>query len=89
MEIKAFIADGYLAFKCDGIFTEPVGKVMLSPQTRLFKLVFKRSGDEVELDCPVDDEMLNEVRGQDYCGFGFFFKDKLMASSLVPLEVGD
>ncbi len=87
MEIKAYVKDGYLAFKCDGIFTEPLEKVVLSKKTHLFKFIFKRSGDEVELDCPVDDEMIRAVAQQAICGLGFFYKERMLASSLVPLEV--
>lgn len=89
MRIKAHIANGYLVFECDGVFVEPVERVVLSRETRQFSFVFGRSGDVVALDCPVDDETVRAVGAHDRCGIGLFYRGALMASALAPLEVRD
>jgi len=87
MQIKAHVAQGHLVFECDGVFVDSIEKVTLNKDTGFFKFKFERSGDEVDLDCPLQHDLIPTLIGQTICGVGLFFRGKLMASAFVPLEV--
>lgn len=86
MQIKAYVKEGYVALECEGIFFEPVQKILLDRQTRLFKVIFEWSGDEISLDCPIDDEMFEAIGDHDQCGLGYYFKGDMLGASFVPFE---
>lgn len=87
MQIRMHVKEGGLvAFVCEGVLTEPLEKIVLNRDTRLFSLVFKDSGEEVELDCPVGDEILQAIGHHKYCVMGFCNGDTILGAAMVPVE---
>jgi len=87
MKIKMHVKEGgLLAFVCDGVLKEPLEKIILNKQTRFVHFVFKDSGTDVELDCPVDEHSIAAVGDYSHCAIGFCEGDKILAATMVPLE---
>ncbi len=87
MHIKAHVKDGYLAFECEGVLVEPLRKIVLNRPTHTFHFIFDWSGDDVELDCPLDTETMAAIKDHDKCGIGFYFRGRMIGAKIVPLEM--
>jgi len=88
MQIKmAVTKEGYVAFACEGLFTESIEKIVLNNNTRLFSILFKDSGEKVELDAPVEEEALPLISKHKYCGMGLYLDGDMLGAMYVPMEV--
>lgn len=87
MQIKMYVkTGGIVAFECQGVFTEPVEKIVLNPETRIFSIFLKNSGDEIELDCPIDENVLQAIGPHEYCIMGFCDHSRILGAAMVPIE---
>ena len=81
------ISDGNVAFACQGVLLEPLSKIVLNRETRLFTMIFRRNDREIELDCPVDEEAIETISKNRMCGVGFFDERNLKGAIMVPMEI--
>ncbi|MCB9991307.1 MAG: hypothetical protein H6867_07985 [Rhodospirillales bacterium] len=75
-----------MAFECEGILPEPPSKIVFDRQSRIFTWFFKRADKTVDVDCPIDDEMMAAIEDQKVCGVGCYQDGKKLAALLVPFE---
>lgn len=89
MEIKVFVKDGFLSFECEGVLPEPPREIVFDKQTRVFTLHFRKPGQQVEFDCPMDEEMMAAIKDHGKCGIGCYQNGEQLAAAFVPLVIQD
>ena len=87
MQIKMYVKEGgIVAFECQGVFKEPVEKIILDKESRSFSLLLKESGDAIPLDCPIDEEVMEAMGPYSHCIMGFCDGNQILMAAMVPIE---
>ena len=87
MKIRMHVKEGgFVAFVCEGVLKEPVEKIVLNKDTRFVSLFLKDSGEEIKLDCPIDDELISAIGNHSHCAVGFCEGNNILAAAMVSFE---